>query len=39
MHKIEIKKNGPIEQLEMNINKFNILIGVSDGTCCRLSAA
>lgn len=27
MHKIEIRKNGPIEQLEMNINKFNILIG------------
>lgn len=27
MHKIEIKKNGPIEQFEMNINKFNILIG------------
>lgn len=27
MHRIEIRKNGPIEQLEMNINKFNILIG------------
>ncbi len=27
MHKIEIRKNGPIEQFEMDVNKFNILIG------------